>query len=93
MTWLKGYIGLSTSIRPLQLPDQYLKIVTNPVTNHRLRLEYDEHIKKLEILSVMGSLLHVSTNASTMDIDLPHGLYFVKAYSAQGFVLKKFILD
>lgn len=45
MTWLKGYIGLSTSIRPLQLPDQYLKIVTNPVTNHRLRLEYDEHIK------------------------------------------------
>ncbi len=97
MTWLKGYIGLSTSIRPLQLPDQYLKIVTNPVTNHRLRLEYDEHIKKLEILSVMGSLLqtyrNVSTNASTMDIDLPHGLYFVKAYSAQGFVLKKFILD
>lgn len=97
MTWLKGYIGLSTSIRPLQLPDQYLKIVTNPVTNHLLRLEHNERIKKLEIISATGSLLqvyrNVSTNTSTIDIDLPHGLYFVKAYSAQGFVIKKFILD
>lgn len=68
-------------------------VFPNPA-NDFLNLKSSSLIEKFEFMDLNGKILKVKSNKNILDIsDFPAGLYFIKIYTEQGFIIRKVVKD
>jgi photosystem II stability/assembly factor-like uncharacterized protein len=84
--------GVITSIEENQLSETAICIYPNPVTDN-LQIQTTLPIKEIEITDITGRLL-CTTTAKTINCgSFASGVYFIKATTEKGEVVKKFIKE
>lgn len=89
---LKTTNGGITSIKENQLSETAISILPNPVTDN-LQIQTDVPIKEIEITDITGRLLYTTTAKTINCSSFASGVYFIKATTSEGAVVKKFIKE
>lgn len=69
-----------------------LKVYPNPATD-KLQIQTDLQLKDIEVADITGRLLYITT-AKTIDCSgFANGVYFIRATTEKGIIIKKFIKE
>lgn len=81
---------ITTSIEDLRTKD--ISIYPNP-TSTQLIIDTEQNINEVNILEITGrNVMIIKENTKTINVvDLPSGIYFLKVFSEDGAITKKFV--
>lgn len=89
---VSGASDLGTTIKKIDVKSNTLSVIS---TYNTLRVENASNISKFEIVSINGCVLQSGVNSKTeinLNISgLQHGIYFARAYTANGIQTCKFV--
>jgi len=83
----------STSISDIDNQSQDISIYANPVS-HNLYIDGIAPIDKIDIINSVGIVIQRLEGAKSLDISqLESGNYFLKAYTPNKIIIKKFVIE
>ncbi len=84
--------GIITSIKENQLSEMAISIFPNPITDN-LQIQTALQIKNIEVTDITGRLLFTATSKIIDCSSFANGVYFIKATTEKGVMVKKFIKE